>query len=175
MGFVRNKSNKRLLKGTILKSGYIKLQPKKDDGTPKNIKVDEIICRIFFGPPSDDSDEVIHINGNTLDSNINNIRWGRSSEKSYIDKLEYHSSDYIADISLPNEEWRDCSPFGFIGYLASSFGRIYSLKKGKILTGTVHSNGYNYVGIVCDGLNKKIQAHTLVCHALDFHIMKCQV
>lgn len=74
-GIVRRISNKRILERKCNGGQYIKLCMKFDDNTYKNVKVDGLICRTFIGPPLTNNLEVIHINGDTLDSNVNNLRW----------------------------------------------------------------------------------------------------
>jgi len=46
------------------------------------MNIDRIILTTFKGnPPSDDNSEVVHINYNTMDSNIMNLRWGTREKR----------------------------------------------------------------------------------------------
>lgn len=84
-----------------------------------------------------------------------------------VDKKEFRSADYLNTITLPGEEWRDTGPYGYVDYLASSFGRIYSMKSGKIVTGNLRPDGYTQINIPIDNINKEIFIHVLICRA--FH------
>lgn len=110
---------------------------------------------------------MIHIDGDTLNSHVNNIRWGTKEEKVLIDKSSYRLESYINNVTLPGEEWKDCSLSGFPDYLASSLGRIYSMRTGKVLSGYVRADGYCQVNIPNGDKNKCVLAHTLICNA--FH------
>lgn len=165
-GIIRRKSNKRILQRKAHKGKYIKLCMKHNDGTYKNVKADGLICKIFIGPPNGNV-EVIHINGDTLDSRVSNLKWGTPTEKNQVDTAQFSSLDYITNITLPSEEWRDCSPYGYVDYLASSLGRIYSMKTGKVLSGYLRPDGYTQVNISINGENKENLMHVLICHA--FH------
>ena len=136
-GVVRRISNKRVLKRKAHKSQYIKLCIKHDDGSYKNVKVDGLICRTFVGPLPSIDVEIVHINGDTLDSSASNLRWGTYAEKVQVDTKDFRSNNYLDNITLPSEEWKDAGPYGYTDYFASSLGRIYSMKSGKILTGNL--------------------------------------
>ncbi|CAH6420933.1 HNH endonuclease [uncultured virus] len=166
-GIVRRVSNRRILEKKINKDKYIKLRLKADNDIYKNVKIDGLICRIFIGPSPTENHEVIHINGDTLDSNANNLRWGTYTEKIQIDKKEFRSVDYLNNITLLGEEWRDAGQYGYTDYFASSLGRIYSMRSGKILAGYLNSSGYMGVGIRVNDITKEVLVHILICYA--FH------
>ena len=56
---------------------------------------------------------------------------------------------------------------GLPDYLASSFGRIYTMKTGKVLSGHIRPSGYIKVAIVQDSQNKVISVHKIICRT--FH------
>jgi len=128
------------------------------------VKVDGLICKIFIGDPPSKNSVVIHINGNTFDSNVNNLKWGTNAEKVQTDKKEFRSAEYINNITLFGEEWRDCSSYGYVDYLASSMGRIYSMKTGKVLSGYLRVEGYMQVSISVNNEYKDV-----FMHFMDFH------
>ena len=76
-GLIRNKSNRRILQGH--KSKCVELCMRDNNGIKiSNIKIDEIMCKIFIGPsPSDDS-VIIHLNSDYLDSSALNLCWVKS-------------------------------------------------------------------------------------------------
>jgi len=166
-GVVRRISNKRVLKRKAHKCQYIKLCIKHDDGSYKNVKVDGLICKTFVGPPPSKEAEIVHINGDTLDSNASNLRWGTYAEKVQVDTKDFRSDNYLDNITLPLEEWKDAGSYGYIDYLASSLGRIYSMKSGKVVSGNVRADGYMQTNIPINGVNKATLMHVLICHA--FH------
>lgn len=163
-GIVRRISNKRVLERKPHKCQYIKLCIKHDDGSYKNVKINGLICKTFIGPAPSTNAEIIHINGDTLDSNTNNLRWGTYAEKVKIDTKKFRSVNYINQITLPSEEWKDAGPYGYIDYLASSLGRIYSMKSGKVVSGNMRADGYMQITIPINGLNTPILMHVLICH-----------
>jgi hypothetical protein len=165
-GNIRRKSNQRPLKLKPHQSNYARLCIKHDSGIYKTLKADGLICALFIGPPTHNA-EVIHINGNPLDSRVENLKWGTVTEKKHVDTARYSTTEYIGAITLPCEEWRDCSPYGYTDYLASSLGRIYSMKTGKVLMGHIQADEYPKVTLFIDGNVKSTTIHTLVCYA--FH------
>lgn len=164
-GIVRRISNKRVLKRKPHKCQYIKLCIKHDEGSYKNVKVDGLICKTFIGPPPSTTAEIIHINGDTLDSNKSNLKWGTYAEKVQVDTKDFRSVDYIGEIMLPSEEWKDAGPYGYIDYLASSLGRIYSMKSGKVVSGNTRVDGYMQTTIPIKQVNTPTLMHVLICHA----------
>ncbi|CAH6421696.1 HNH endonuclease [uncultured virus] len=168
-GLVRKITNKQLCFHMKAKDHrYVNLNLKRDGGTRHSqVKLSDLIANIFIGlPPTPDS-EVIHIDGDTFNSHVNNLKWGTKEEKRDVERGIYRSTSYLTNISLPNEEWKDCSTIGLQDYLASSFGRIYSMKTGKVLSGNMRPDGYWKVDIVQNSQNKKISTHKIVCRT--FH------
>ncbi len=51
----------------------------------------------------------------------------------------------------------------YIDYMASSFGKIYSIKSKKYLKPFVSNSGYNVVSLCKDNNIKKFSIHRLVC------------
>ena len=166
-GLVRRRATGEVLKYKPKENGYIALDLNHDDGPRDRINMDEIICKMFIGPPPNVNSKVIHINKDKLDSNVNNLRWGTKEDRILVNKYDYRTSERINGITLENEEWRDCSPYGYVDYLASSLGRIYSMKSGKILPGNLQCNGYYRVNIRLNNMKKYIATHRLICYG--FH------
>lgn len=165
-GKVRNRSNKKICFEMKAKDHrYINLNLKRDGGIRHSqVKLDELIIKTFVGPAPDPNSEVIHVNGNLEDSHIDNLRWGTKQEKRDIETEIYRKDDYVATITLPNEEWRDCSVMELPDYLASSLGRIYSMKRGAVLAGHVRPDGYMRVALE---KGSSMLIHKMVCHT--FH------
>jgi hypothetical protein len=63
------------------------------------------------------------------------------------------------------EEWKAIEDFQ--DYKVSSLGRVKSLKFGKeqILKPVLNSNGYLYINLCKDGIQKTVKVHRLVCQA----------
>ena len=95
------------------------------------------------------------------------MRWGTKEEKRSTEREVYRTNQYIMDVTLPNEEWRDCSIIGLADYLVSTIGRIYSMKTGKILLGNLRPDGYLKVDVVQISGKGKISIHKIVCRT--FH------
>src|SRR4051812_14614412 len=119
-GNIRNSKTKRVLKRKEQESGYVKISISHDNGSYKNIRADRLICQLFIGPPPSQFHKVIHINGNISDSHIDNLKWGDIEEKCHMDKEKFRDIEYINTLTLSNEQWMDCTPYGYIDYLASS-------------------------------------------------------
>jgi len=143
---------------------YINLNLKRDGGTRHSqVKLSDIIAKAFLGPPSGDVTEVIHIDGDMFNSHADNLKWGTKEEKRDSERGIYRNKNYVDNITLPGEEWRDCSVIGLQDYLASSFGRIYTMKTGKVLSGNLRPSGYIKVDIVQNSQNKVISVHKIIC------------
>lgn len=164
-GQVRKKSNKQLCFHMKAKDHrYINLNLKKDGGARHSqVKLSDIIAKAFLGPPSSNATEVIHIDGDTLNSHADNLQWGTKEEKRNVEREIYRCKNYVNNITLPNEEWKDCSVIGLTDYLASSLGRIYSMKTGKVLSGHQRPSGYWKVVIVEKSQNKTVSLHKIIC------------
>jgi hypothetical protein len=168
-GVVRKRNNKCICFQMQAKDHkYINLNLKPDGGLRHSqVKVDELIAKTFLGPNPKLDSVVIHIDGNHLNSYANNLRWGTKEEKRHSEKEIYRSNDYLTTLTLSNEEWIDCSTISLPDYFASSLGRIYSMKIGKILSGNLRPDGYLKVDIVQNGKSRKISVHKIICRT--FH------
>ena len=166
-GDVRHKRNKRILKRKEQKSEHIKISISHDDGSNKNVRADKLICATFIGPPPSESYRVVHINGDMSDSRVENLKWATIKEKFHADTKPFRTKEYISILTLQGEELRDCGPYGYIDYLASSFGRIYSMRSGKILSGTLRVDGYMQVSVVVGDHTKSVAIHVIICHAFN--------
>jgi len=91
------------------------------------INIDRIILTIFKGDPPNINSEVIHLNHNTLDCNINNLRWGSKEEKMAIDSMK------PIDNSVVEQEWVSLQSLGFPNYECHKSGFIRRMGKIKQL------------------------------------------
>ena len=67
-------------------------------------------------------------------------------------------------MTLLDETWSDGTPYGYIDYRASTLGRIYSKKTGKVLEGCSQvDKGYIKMSLIMNGEQNKISVHTIIC------------
>lgn len=95
---------------------------------------------------------------------MDNLRWGTPTEKLLSERAIFRSEEYISLLTLEEEVWKDGAPYGYEGYRASTLGRIYSEKIGRIVEGWSH-NGKGYVKFVMmlDGQHVDIPIHVMIC------------
>lgn len=80
LGRIKNKKNNKILRGTLLKSGYRINRLKNDVNKEVNFRTHRIIAKIFFGPPKK-GETVDHINRIRSDNRVVNLRWATSSQQ----------------------------------------------------------------------------------------------
>lgn len=147
-GLIRRIGKMKTIGHEDKKSNYPIVELRTIDGQKKKIKINTIICTIFHGNPPNNNSEVIHIDDNPLNLNSENLKWGSPHEKLSSERVNFRSDDYIRDITLPDEIWQSGDSYGYSGYKASTLGRIYSEKVGRILDGW----SYNNDGYICNYL-----------------------
>lgn len=163
-GLIRRISKDKLLGYPNAKSGYPIIELKDPNGQKKTIKSNIIICTIFHGNPPNDNSEAIHIDDNRLNLNADNMRWGTPTDKLLSERAKFRNEDHINNLTLTEEEWKDGTPYGYPGYRASTFGRLYSEKTGKILEGwSFGEDGYIKTKIMLNGQATDIQIHVVIC------------
>ena len=168
LGFIRNTKTCRVLaRKPRGRDPRVVLALRNTNREIIEIAVDELVLRTFVGPPPTVNYATIHLNGNPIDSNVENLRWSTVAEKLELKKAKYDDPEYIKSITLEGEIWKQCTNSGFPKYLASSVGRIYSLNIGQLLTGTNRPEGYITVNITNEAISSRVLVHRLVCH--EFH------
>ena len=111
----------------------------------KTFFVHTLVAKLFLTNPYKRR-YVIHINGDRLDNNVNNLMWGtqdynRRLQKSEIEVFNGMDKKEFCQINKMSEIPEH------IGYLASIDGEIFSIKLNGFLKKSVGKSGYFQVGI----------------------------
>jgi len=107
--------------------------------------IDELVGRAFVTPPEELVDhfaKIEHIDGDTRNSNYDNLRW-------------------VEDI----EEWRPIKDFE--NYQVSDHGRIRSLRNNIILKPALSKKGYSRVQLCDFGFEKNVSIHRVVMETFN--------
>lgn len=78
-GIVRNPGGKTLRASTIGAQLWISLR-RSDTGTTRTVRLDKIVLRGFRGAPTNETDAPVHIDGNTKNCALENLRWPDAQE-----------------------------------------------------------------------------------------------
>ena len=93
-GNLRNKTTKNIIKSSI-KSGYLTVSLKDDNGERKSIKIHRLVALTFI-PNLENKPFIHHINFNSHDNSVDNLCWATMNEI-----MEYYN---INNKKFTNEE-----------------------------------------------------------------------
>ena len=169
-GLIRRIGKMKTIAHEDPKSKYSFVELRNAHGYKKKFKINTIICTIFHGNPPNNNSEVIHIDNNPSNLTAGNLKWASPYDKLFSERSIFRSDDYIRNISLANEYWQSGDSFGYSGYRASTLGRIYSEKVGKILEGWSYAtDGYIKLKIMLNNKATDISAHIMICTIFHGH------
>lgn len=75
-GRIRNKKNRHVLKPILDKDGY----PRLSIGSVDNVPIHRLVCETFNGPPTEERNQVNHIDCNRQNNRADNLEWCTPSE-----------------------------------------------------------------------------------------------
>jgi hypothetical protein len=106
---VRNDETGRILKAGKDGGGYLFVYLSKKNKKPKMFKIHRLVG-IYFIENINDYKEIDHINRNSLDNRIENLRWvSRSQNKANRGKFKNATSIYIGvSFDKDRNKWRSC-------------------------------------------------------------------
>lgn len=140
------------------------------NGRQETRRIDVMVADAFL-PRNCDEAYVVHKDGNTLNSQVENLE-----RMTFDEYVTYRKPGFIASVSEPGEKWRDIPDF-FNHYMVSDYGRVISLPRfaknahgimevdGRILTPKIDEFGYRRVILVDGSRSKTMQIHRLVAKA----------
>lgn len=171
-GYVRRINGKRGILQPKVRDNrlYISLKLKRNDDKFSTIKIDEIIAKTFLGPPPAINSEVIHIDGNALNSHGNNLRWGTKDEKIQMERGPYRSVPQIINPIICNEDWRPLNALGFSAYQAEKSGSIRKISNNKIVLHHIKHNSITVYLRGDDGKQAEVKLNKIIIQTLRDHL-----
>ena len=122
------------------------------------MRIDKIILMTFQGNPPNSDSEVIHLNYNTMDSNISNLRWGTREEKVTFERVVH------LPVNEQLNDWISLSTLGFPNYECHRSGLIRRVGKTKLLGYAEAKSSYPIVEVSdMNGQKKKIKINIIIC------------
>lgn len=140
------------------------------DGNREARRIDTMVADAFL-PESCDRTFVVHMDGDILNNQIENL-----ARMTFDEYVTYKKPEFIASVSEPGENWRDIPEF-YNHYMVSDRGRVLSLPRfadnaqgtreveGRVLTPKVDEFGYRRVILNDGSKNKTVPVHRLVAKA----------
>ena len=126
----------------------------------KNFRVNRLVCINFIDNPENKRTSD-HININSFDNRLVNLRWATQAEQNNNQNIHKNHNSIFDNIEIINEEWKPI-PSNLIydaeNYQISNYGRVKN-PKNKILKGGVDMG---YVIYHFKKNTPKIKAHVLV-------------
>jgi hypothetical protein len=129
---IKSNGVKMFRKGQIMTSvnydGYMRVRVEK-----KVLSVHRLVAKHFIPNPENFS-QVDHIDGNTLNAHVDNLRWcnGGSNMKNAWNNRSRTMSKHKAPNLLNGEIWKTINNIGKDFYQISNFGRVRALKHTTI-------------------------------------------
>ena len=161
-GKVRNLNTNYYLKGAILNT--YRVFNLKINGKQRNIAGHRLVAAAFI-PNPDNKPFVVHVDGNRLNNNVENLRWVSQQENAQnIHKDTPYSikdkENYSLSLkNLPDEIWKQ---FRDTEIYVSNLGRVKNTKTNKIVKGTTRTDGYHQTRLQVYNNGKSILTHRLV-------------
>lgn len=156
-----NIKTKKFLQGSIKSNGY-KMVTLTINKEKKTLLVHRLVAEHFL-PNPDNKDYVNHIDGNKLNNNVSNLEWVTPQENR-IHALKTglcNNKKKKNNINI-NNEYEKWKRYQDTDYIISDLGRIKNQKTGKILQGTITSQGYIRLTIKINDKRKNKLLHQLV-------------
>jgi hypothetical protein len=110
-GIVRNRKTEVILSATNDTSEYNRVTVTDINGKSRSIRIGRAIASTFIGPPPTLAHTADHIDRNSLNDTLNNIRWlDKSGQSLNQDRPKNYNSAYIIvkdDLENPAKEWAE--------------------------------------------------------------------
>ena len=131
-GNIKNNNTERILKQTINRDGYHRLSLYVDR-KQKTVEIHRLVA-IAFIPNPENKPCVDHINNNTSDNNINNLRWATHKENNYNQKLSKANTSGVKGVHYDKRKtkWRAQIQLDGINIHIGYFDTIEEAKQARI-------------------------------------------
>lgn len=134
------------------------------DGKKKNMMIHRMVAETFL-VKVDGKNIVNHIDGDTHNFHVSNLKWCDYKENSQhaIDTgLRKNGDQTIVKYTsnLPNEKWAPAKDFP--NYVVSSHGRIMNIKTKRLLKQYLNRNGYYEVNLWKNNKGTTTQVHKII-------------
>ena len=153
-GILYNTQTNKILKGCV--NGNYKIYTLRYKNKSYKMRAHRLVAKYFL-PNPENLPVVDHINGNTFDNNVNNLRWVSYQDNSKnicpnLNKININNIENTEDIW---KQYRNSC------YLISQTGKIKNQKTNKMLKGTIDQYGYIYYNLK-NTVNKYVAIHRAV-------------
>lgn len=153
-GILYNIQTKKILKGSI--NGNYRIYTLRHKNKSYKMRAHRLVAEYFLPNPHN-LPVVDHINGDTFDNSVNNLRWA-SYENNNKNKHEKLNKININSQEKENDIWKQ---YRNSCYLISQTGKIKNQKTNKMLKGSIDQYGY-----ICYNLKDTIKKYTLIHRAV---------
>ena len=148
-GYLKNITTKKMVLGWS-DNGYIKFNLKTDDGKRYNVGLHQLVVLAFIGPCPEEGHTVHHIDLDTSNNTLKNLRWASKSEQStYQNRCENKMGRTIYQYDKEGnfiQKWNSIKE-------AQEYYDIENI--GKVCSGLIDSSG-GYIWKYCSDVDKEI-------------------
>lgn len=136
------RTNPKILKPGTANKGYHQYRLRRDDGSFYHVRVNNLVLRVFLGPP-EEGQEACHNNGDRTDNRLENLRW---------DTHQGNMNDVVTHGTIPRV-YGEAHPLSKITQsTAVQIRRLYST--GNLTykeLGNMHNISKSLVGMIIRG------------------------
>ena len=131
-GNVKNNNTDKILKPRLGRHGYYRLNLRLNK-KQKTVEIHRLVAMAFI-PNPDNKSCVDHINNNTLDNNVNNLRWATAKENQYNQKLSKANKCGVKGVcyNKRDKKWRASITVDGIKIHIGSFDTMEEAKQARI-------------------------------------------